>query len=131
MRNDGEMIGFIFLAIAPLASFSLAPVTTAKQRVLAGLAALTRPVRERLPRTRQQRLHRYHVPDDFDYQRCTFSQYQGHNGSSSAFRSKYGSIRAGLDPGYHGTYSAERQALPMLTNDLARKTVALLAEGEW
>ena len=27
--------------------------------------------------------------------------------------------------------SAERQALPLLTNDLARKTVALLAEGEW
>ena len=27
--------------------------------------------------------------------------------------------------------SAERQALPLLANDLARKTVALLAEGEW
>ena len=27
--------------------------------------------------------------------------------------------------------SAERQALPLLANDLAKKTVALLAEGEW
>ncbi|HJO54174.1 MAG TPA: hypothetical protein QF373_06715, partial [Verrucomicrobiota bacterium] len=27
--------------------------------------------------------------------------------------------------------SAERQALPLLANDLAQKTVALLAEGEW
>jgi hypothetical protein len=27
--------------------------------------------------------------------------------------------------------SAERQALPMLANDLAKKTVALLAEGVW
>jgi len=27
--------------------------------------------------------------------------------------------------------SAERQALPLLANDLARKTVALLAEGQW
>lgn len=27
--------------------------------------------------------------------------------------------------------SAERQAIPLLANDLARKTVALLAEGEW
>ena len=27
--------------------------------------------------------------------------------------------------------SAERQALPLLANDLAKKTVALLAEGAW
>ena len=27
--------------------------------------------------------------------------------------------------------NAERQALPLLANDLARKTVALLAEGKW
>ena len=27
--------------------------------------------------------------------------------------------------------SAKRQALPLLANDLAKKTVALLAEGEW
>ncbi len=27
--------------------------------------------------------------------------------------------------------SVERQALPLLANDLAQKTVALLAEGEW
>ena len=45
---------------------------------------------------------------DFDYSRCTFSQYQDVDAPAAG---RYRAIRERLDSGYHGSYSVRRQAL--------------------
>lgn len=91
---------------APSCSFSIFPKATAS--VLASLHAAKDKVRERLSKDGSAGV----VPLTFDYERCTFSQYQmpETNLGNTASASKYGAIRAGLDAGYHGTYSLSRQA---------------------
>ena len=89
----------LLLSLAPSSSFASSPKISAN--FLASVAK--GKVRERLSQAKEGV-----VPAQFDYERCTFSQYQDGNASLAGH---YAAIRAGLDAAYHGTYSKSRQAL--------------------
>lgn len=116
------------IAVAPSLSFSFAPKNTAG-RMLESMAVVKNAIRERLLQDGSATM----VRNDFDYERCTASQYQSGGGGSRGPNGggKYDEIRAGLDTEYHGTYNECRRALQDLLLDDALQGVAGGRETPW